>query len=424
MTETIQPPAVLVRRFGATSGAGHSRLFVALAAACTVLGLLAVVIATLVFHPLFPAIALPFSPLGIDPAVAGLGLWIVVCMGTSAQGTLGSGQVPLVFSTGPVMAAGLLGGPAAAAWVALIGSVQVRELRGEVSWSEILAGHGSRALSGTVAAVTMLLVRTFEIEPIQLRDLIAILVGTVVMVVMEEGLGLLLWHARTNRPVSDGFGVVSRTDWNLSSIAEGCLAWLVAVAYFSGLWWAPLLIVIADLAASRSLAHHHATWQLGHHPLTGLASGRALREHVARMRRRAAPTSMCLVYLDLDGFKAVNDDHGHDVGDDVLREIGRRLGSIAGPDVFVAHLHGDEFAVLANGVRDGGAAEALAGRLRALIAPPIRHETGQLSVSATTGTELIADPAEFDAAMRAADRRMLAVKAERARSGGRDRRRA
>ncbi len=407
-----------------TPGIGRPRLFALLATSYIALGLIAVTTATLVFQPLFPAIRLPFSPLGLDPAAAGLGLWIIVCLGTSTQGTRGSGQVPLVFSTGPVVAAGLLGGPAAGAWVALIGSVQIRELRGAVSRSEVLGGHGLRALSGTAAAVAMLLVRVFDVQPIQLRDLIAILLGTIVMVVMEEGLGLLLWHAHTGRHVSEGFGVVSRADWNLASIAEGCLAWLVALAYFSGLWWAPLLIVVADLAANRSLAHHQATWQLAHHPLTDLANGRALREHVDRLRRHGSAGSMGLVYVDLDGFKAVNDDHGHDVGDDVLREVGRRFGSIAGPGVFVAHLHGDEFAILAAGIPDGRAAEELAGRVRALVEPPIIHAAGQLAVSATTGTELIQDLADFDAAMRSADRRMLAVKAERARSAGRDRRRA
>ena len=424
MIGIVRASSLRVGQFAAGPGIGRPRLFALLVGAYAGLGLGAVMIATLVFHPLFPAIRLPFSPLGVDPAVAGLGLWILVCLGTSNHGTLGTGQVPLAFSTGPVLAAGLLGGPAPAAWVALVGSIQVRELQGAATWREIAANHGMRALCGTVAAMAMLLVRVIDVQPIQLRDLIAILVGTLVMVVMEEGLGLLLWQARTGRQVGEGFSIVSRADWNLASIAEGCLAWLVALAYFSGLWWAPILIVIADLAASRSMAHHQATWQLGHHPLTNLANGRALRAHVDRLRRLGAPPSACLVYLDLDGFKAVNDDHGHDVGDDVLREVGRRLGSITRPDVFVAHLHGDEFAILATGVADGSAAEALACEVCGLVEPPITHELGQLCVSATAGTVLVRDLADFDTAMRTADRRMLALKAERARRSGRDRRRS
>ncbi len=424
MIGTVRASSLQVDELTAGPDVGRPWLFALLVGAYSGLGLGAVMVATLVFQPLFPAIQLPFSPLGLDPAVAGLGLWIIVCLGASTQGTLGTGQVPLVFSTGPVLAAGLLGGPAAAAWVALVGSIQVRELRGAVTWREVVAGHGMRALCGIVAAVAMLLVRVIDVQPIQLRDLMAILVGTLVMVVMEEGLGLLLWHARTGHRVAEGFSIVSRADWNVASIAEGCLAWLVALAYFSGLWWAPMLIVIADLAASRSMAHHQATWQLGHHPLTNLANGRALREHVDRLRRLSSPPSACLVYLDLDGFKAVNDDHGHDVGDAVLREIGRRLGSIARPDVFVAHLHGDEFAILAAGVADDVAAEVFASDVCGLVEPPITHELGQLCVSATAGTVLIRDLADFDAAMPAADHKMLALKAERARSAGRDRRRS
>ncbi len=420
---TVQQPSSPVGELMGATGIGRPRLFALLVVVYCALGFGAVGWATLAF-PLFQAIRLPFAPLGIDPAVAGLGVWIAICLATSTQGTHDTGQVPLAFSTGPVMAAALLGGPTAAAWVALIGTIAVRDLRGGGPWYGVLAKQGMRALSAMVAALALLLVRMLDINPLQLRDLIAILAGTVTMVVMEEGLGLLLWHARSGRPVSEGFGVVSRADWNLSAIAEACLAWLVVLAYFSGLWWAPVLIIVADLAASRSMAHHQATWQLRHHPLTNLPNGRALRDHVDDLRRAGSPSSMCLVYIDLDGFKAVNDDHGHDVGDDVLREVGRRLGAIAGPDVFVAHLHGDEFIVLAARIGDDQAADELAGRLCGLVEPPITHEAGQLSVSATAGTHLMRDLANFDGSMRAADQEMLGMKAERARSGGRDRRRS
>ena len=408
----------------AEAGAPHRRVLAAVIVAYCVLGIGAVAVATLAFPlAIFPTIRVPAAPFGIDPGVAGVGLWIGVCLATSTQGASAPNQVSLVYSTGAILAAALLGGPTAAAWVALVGTIELRELRGEVPWYGVLATHGMLALSATMAAVFMLLVRLLEIDPVQLRDLAAILVGAAVFLIVNQGLALLLWHSRTGRRAAEGFDVISRTDWNVASIAEACLAWLVALAYFQGLWWAPVVMIVADVAASRSMAHHRATWQLQHHPLTGLPNGRLLREHVARLRRRGTPTPACLCYLDLDGFKAVNDDHGHDVGDDVLREVGRRLGVIAGPDVFVTHLHGDEFVVLATGMACEPDAEALAGQLRGLVDPPIDHRAGVLRVTATVGTERMPDLDDLDGAMRAADRRMLAQKAEAWELGDRERRR-
>ena len=402
-----------------------------LVAAYIALGAGAVALATLVFRPLFPAIDLPVSPFGMDPGLAGLLLWTGICLATSNQGTPGTGQVRFVFSTGPVMAAGLLGGPAAAAWVALIGTTQLRDLRGRTPWSLVLANHGLRTLAATIAATMMLLVRSLPIEPFQVLSLVAILVGTIVMLVIEEGLGLLLWRTRTGRRLSDGFDVVSRGDWNLAAIAEGCLAWLAAVVYRGGLWWAPVVLIVADVAASRSMAHHQASWRLRHNDKTNLPSRAALDAYWLALPRGGPQPPMCSFYLDLDGFKAVNDEHGHHVGDDVLLEVGRRLDTVACADVFVAHLHGDEFFVLASGIGDESTANRLADRLRSVIEPPIPHEGAELKISATVGVHLLPPRGstggamdELEDAMKRADEMMSKLKDRTRRRGDHDRREA
>jgi len=414
---------------GTVRAIARPRLFAVLVALYSVLGIVALAVATVVFRPLFPAIALPFSPLGIDPAVAGLLLWIGVCLATSTQGTQGTGGVPLVFSTGPVMAAGLLGGPAAAGWVALVGTTQLRELRHGEPWAQVLANHGIRTLAATIAGTMMLLVRYEPVGPYQVRSLVAILAGTIVMVVLEEGLGLLAWRARTGRRVSEGFEVVSRLDWNLAALAEGCLAWLAAVAYRGNVWWAPVVMIAVDVVGSRSMAHHQASWRLRHSEKTGLPTRLALDEHWLGLRRGGSQPPVCCFYLDLDGFKAINDTYSHGVGDDVLLEVGRRLDTLAGAQVFLAHLHGDEFVALATGVGDEAAATALAERFRAVIEPPIPHERPGLHVSATIGFHLLpalGDRAgamrELEDAMRQADEHMSARKARGERRSGPDRR--
>jgi diguanylate cyclase (GGDEF)-like protein len=379
-----------VRRTASAPGA-HPRLFATLVTAYCAVGFGAVIAASAVFYPFFGALQLPYAPFGLDPALTGFALWVAICLATATQGTRGTGQVPFVYSIAPVMAAGLLGGPAAAAWVALLGTVPIQAFRDGTPGSDLVAGHAVRCLAATAGAVVMLGVRLAPVDPIQLRDLGAILIGTAVAVTIEQGLGLALWYAWTGRHVSEAFAVVSRVDWGVAAGAEACIAWMAALVYFQGLWWAPVLIVVADLAASRSMAHHQSSWRLRYSEKTGLPT-RYVFDRLWRdlPRGEMNQPGRCLLYLDLDGFKRVNDDPGHKVGDDVLFEVGRRLQAAIGPDLFIAHLHGDEFLALATGVGDEAAAEKVIDRLRRLIDPTIEHPVrGPLKVSATAGACLL-----------------------------------
>jgi diguanylate cyclase (GGDEF)-like protein len=116
-------------------------------------------------------------------------------------------------------------------------------------------------------------------------------------------------------------------------------------------------------------------------PLTGLANRRglvrALREPPVRSRARV------LVGLDLDGFKNVNDMRGHDVGDAVLAEVGRRLGANLREGDVAARLGGDEFAVLMWATPD----EAMVAgqRLLAVLSEPYDTEDGSVFLSASVG---------------------------------------
>ena len=414
------------------------------AAYCTA-GLGAVAVATLMFSPFFATMRLPYAPFGLDPALAGFSLWVAIGLATATQGTRGTGQAAFLYSIAPVMAAGLLGGPAAAAGVALLGTIPIRAFRDGTPWSDLVAGHVVRCLAATLGAVVMLGVRVAPVDPIQLRDLGAILIGTAVAVTVEQGLVVGLWYARTGRPVIEAFAIVSRADRAVAAVAEACIAWMAALVYFQGLWWAPVLIVVAGLAASRSMAHHESSWRLRHSDKTGLPTRYVLDQVWRDLSRGDVPQpDRCLIYLDLDGFKRINDDNGHKVGDDILGEVGRRLQEAIGPDLFIAHMHGDEFVALATGVPDHAAAEVVVDRLRALIGPIIEHPMrGPLSVSATAGPRLLPPlpelkagrdddgrlcsrdevaKAELDGYLKAADLEMSRRKASTGRRGGEDRR--
>ena len=136
--------------------------------------------------------------------------------------------------------------------------------------------------------------------------------------------------------------------------------------------------LLTDLAAATatSLELHGLVGSLAHaathDPLTGLPNrllfGDRLAGALARSLRR--PGEPLLVLVDLDRFKAVNDEHGHLAGDEVLREVAARLRRSVRKADSAARFGGDEFVVLFEEVPSPASAAHLAGRLRQDLAPP------------------------------------------------------
>ena len=158
--------------------------------------------------------------------------------------------------------------------------------------------------------------------------------------------------------------------------------------------------VTALQEASRQLARLVET-----DSLTGLLNRLGLAD-----RFRQATTGLTVLLIDLDGFKPVNDRHGHAAGDAVLRAIGARLGGIGG--LTVARIGGDEFVVLADS--DGAAPANLAAAIEAVIAQPIRHEGVSLQVGASIGWAVSTPPHRtLEQVLDEADRAMYRVKETR-----------
>ncbi|MFO1267316.1 MAG: diguanylate cyclase [Rubrivivax sp.] len=123
--------------------------------------------------------------------------------------------------------------------------------------------------------------------------------------------------------------------------------------------------------------------------LTGLPNRRGLQSRLAAAlgdRRASAAGRLTALYmLDLDGFKPVNDRHGHDVGDALLAAVGERLrAQLRGSDV-VARMGGDEFVVLASGLEDDAAALALGRKLLAAFDTPFQAAGHRCEVGVTVG---------------------------------------
>ena len=117
--------------------------------------------------------------------------------------------------------------------------------------------------------------------------------------------------------------------------------------------------------------------------LTGLYNRRGLREELAKVGGASFDGRVHLFIFDLDGFKDVNDNHGHGVGDACLRRVARRVKSKLEKDFMIARLGGDEFAVLSRTDEAGSQVEIIAKHIQDAVARPIiwRGQTFHLSCS-------------------------------------------
>lgn len=154
--------------------------------------------------------------------------------------------------------------------------------------------------------------------------------------------------------------------------------------------------------------------QAFHDGLTGLPNRDLFTDRVAQRLRQRAPDERAgtLLYLDLDDFKQVNDQLGHDVGDALLRSVADRLrDGIRAADT-AARLGGDEFGVLLGGLDDPDEVEATVARLAASLEQPHELPRGTLTIGTSIGITDLADAASVDEALRNADLAMYAAKNE------------
>lgn len=153
-----------------------------------------------------------------------------------------------------------------------------------------------------------------------------------------------------------------------------------------------LLIVFGGLMANVLREGRAATIRLGESerralldPLTGLPNRLALFARVEGMVAAEKDPGFALAYLDLDGFKQVNDQHGHDVGDEVLREAARRMAAALRENDLLVRLGGDEFAILLPGLTDAPSVRRIAERVIAGVSEPFEANGVTVSVGASVG---------------------------------------
>ena len=176
--------------------------------------------------------------------------------------------------------------------------------------------------------------------------------------------------------------------------------------------------ILAKRVTERTQALEQANQRLSElalqDPLTGLANRTALQQHLeqalARSQRRHELLAVMLI--DLDGFKPINDRHGHGFGDQVLTEIAQRLRQYIRDGDLPARLGGDEFVVVCENVQSADHAQYLARRLLEGLDTPMHLEDRSVRVGASIGIALSQGDDDATRLIRSADAAMYRAKAE------------
>ncbi|HEU4669324.1 MAG TPA: GGDEF domain-containing protein [Dyella sp.] len=182
---------------------------------------------------------------------------------------------------------------------------------------------------------------------------------------------------------------------------------------------ATLLLVVAEGFAMLVLVNSSLRDEVARladfDPLTGLLNRRGLRSRLDRIMREPLPeyarSAMAVAVLDLDEFKGINDRFGHQVGDEVLAEVARRLHSGSGPGDLVARTGGEEFMLVWTAA--GGSAEAAGEQIRELVGSrPVSSQVGEVGVTTSVGvaTGPWQGGESFEGLVRRADHALYAAK--------------
>ncbi len=156
-------------------------------------------------------------------------------------------------------------------------------------------------------------------------------------------------------------------------------------------------------------------YQAFHDSLTGLANRALFRDRLGHSlaRRQAAERTVAVLFLDLDGFKEINDTLGHSSGDELLVHVAERLRSQVRACDTVARFGGDEFAILLDETEDADSAQGLAERIGMSLTEPFTLASGDVHVSASVGIATSTDDRQETAEqlLRNADLAMYQAKA-------------
>jgi diguanylate cyclase (GGDEF)-like protein len=150
-----------------------------------------------------------------------------------------------------------------------------------------------------------------------------------------------------------------------------------------------VVVFFVDIT-DRKLAAERALMVAQHDALTGLANRRLLREEAERSlaATRRQGHRLAVLFMDLDRFKPINDTHGHEVGDKLLKAVARRIGRKLRAEDVIGRMGGDEFVAVLVGIADSEDAGIVAGNIVATLGRPYRVNGLTLEVGVSVGISL------------------------------------
>ena len=225
------------------------------------------------------------------------------------------------------------------------------------------------------------------------------------LVILVAGWGLVAWVGRAMPMVAaDGA-------WPATLVAVAALL-LLAPAYLAARLDEHLQTRASAMARKLRDANEELQHAVLHDGLTQLPNRRLMLERLQAITQRcdADGTQAALLFIDLDGFKPVNDLFGHGFGDAVLCEVSQRLLSMAREGDTVARLGGDEFAILLAGVGSTEVAQQLELRAVAAIQTPVQLAHREARLSASVGIAVYPGDGAADKLLAAADAAMYEAK--------------
>jgi diguanylate cyclase (GGDEF)-like protein/PAS domain S-box-containing protein len=168
-----------------------------------------------------------------------------------------------------------------------------------------------------------------------------------------------------------------------------------------------VLTYVADVTERRVTGDRLAHLAM-HDQLTGLPNRPAALDALEAAQQAGQPVGV--LFIDLDGFKAVNDVYGHQAGDAVLVEVATRLTSVVRPDDVTARLAGDEFVIICPGLADETGAHALAERIQDELTAPMLVGDATVRIGASIGIAMSAAGDDTSALLSVADAAMYDAK--------------
>ena len=299
----------------------------------------------------------------------------------------------LTLSTAFSMALLLAGGLGPALIAQGIGSVVQDVASGKVGWrSRFNIGQYTIALIAAMLAMRAIshISGIPSAHPLDSSQLPALLIGSAVFFVVNTAVVNLAIAIYQEVSVIHYF----RNNFGFVVVAGGamlCLAPIVVAAISFSVLLVPLFLAPV-------VAIHHAVWQgarnehaARHDPLTGLPNRTAFRETVEDTLKSDAQSS-CLLLVDLDRFKEVNDTLGHRYGDLLLQQVAERFREQLGPGDQIARLGGDEFAIFSHG-RDRDSSLALAQSIATALRSAFELEHIEVDAQASVGIALYPEDA-------------------------------